>query len=41
MWQKYSLDSPGLLPNPDYIEEFKKITKKALILWIRLSLLKG
>ena len=29
------------LPDPDYVEEFEKITKKGLALKIRLSLLKG
>ena len=36
--KKYLLNKPDSLPTPDYVEEFKKTTKKGLILKIRLSL---
>jgi len=39
--KKYLLNKPDSLPDPDYVEEFKKTTKKGLILKIRLSLFKG
>ena len=39
--KKYLLNKLDLLPNPDYVEEFKKTTKKGLVLKIRLFLFKG
>ena len=39
--KKYLLNKPDSLPDPDYVEEFKKTTKKGLLLKIRLSLFKG
>ena len=34
--KKYLFNKPDSLPNPDYVEEFEKITKKGLALKIRL-----
>lgn len=39
--KKYLLNKPDSLPDPDYVEEFEKTTKKGLVLKIRLSLFKG
>lgn len=39
--KKYLLNKPDSLPDPDYVEEFEKTTKKGLVLRIRLSLFKG
>ena len=39
--KKYLLNKPDSLPTPDCMEEFKKTTKKGLILKIRLSLFKA
>ena len=39
--KKYLLNKHDSLPDPDYVEEFEKTTKKGLILKIRLSLFKG
>ena len=38
--KKYSLNKPDSLPDPDYVEEFEKPTKKELVLKIILSLFK-
>ena len=38
---KYLLNKPDLLPDPDYTEEFEKITKRGSIQKIKLSLFKG
>ena len=35
------LNNPDSLSDPDYVEEFEKITNKGLVLWVILSLLKG
>ena len=39
--KKYLLNKPDSMPDPDYVEEFEKTTKKGLVLKIRLSLFKG
>ena len=39
--KKYLLNKPNSLPDPDYVEEYDKATKKGLVLKIRLSLFKG
>ena len=39
--KKYLLNKSDSLPDPDYVEELEKTTKKGLALKIRLSLFKG